>query len=128
MWIFKDAAVDTFKIWSTAQALHEVGQLVPRECWSIGSVTEPPSSRKHSGESDVTTNGAVSEQQPVGDQSVVGASWFFVHDIQIRWVEGESGGWKSVGDQVDPEKLDWDEGFWDAEGGGEEDANDFTDV
>lgn len=53
---------------------------------------------------------------------------FFVHDIQIRWVEGESGGWKSVGDQVDPEKLDWDEGFWDAEGGGEEDANDFTDV
>merc|ERR1712071_29533 len=92
----------TFKIWSTTQTLHKVGQLEPRECWSIGGVHEPPSSREYGGKSDVTTNGAVSEQQPVGDQSVVGASWFFVHDIKIRWVEGESGGWKTVGDQVDP--------------------------
>jgi hypothetical protein len=128
MWIFKDGAVDTFKFRGTAQALREVGQLVPGKCWSIGSVQEPPGSREHGSESDVTTNSAVSEQQPVGDQNVVGASWFFVHDIQIRWVEGESGGWETIGDQVDPEELDWDEGFWDAEGGGKEDADDFTDV
>jgi hypothetical protein len=105
-----------------------VGQLVPAQSWAIGSVHEPPGSREDGSESYVTTNSAVPEQQPVGDQSIVGASWLFVHDVQIRWVEGESGGWKTIGDQVNPKKLDWDQSFWDTEGGGQEDADYLTNV
>jgi len=34
----------------------------------------------------------------------------------------------TIGNQVDPQELDWDKSFWDTESGGEEDANDFTNV
>jgi len=70
VWVFKDLAVDTFEFWSAAQALHKVSQLVPTQCWTVSSVQEPPGSGEDGSESDVTTNSAVSEQQPVGDQSI----------------------------------------------------------
>ena len=128
VWVFKDLAVNTFEFWSTSQALHKVGQLVPRQSWTIGSIQEPPSSREDGGKSDVASDSAVSEQEPVGDKSITRRSWWFVHDIEIWWIEGEGGGWKTVGVQVDPEKLDWDQSFWDAKGGSQEDADDLTDV
>ena len=34
----------------------------------------------------------------------------------------------TIGNQVDPQELDWDKSFWDTESGGKEDANDFTNV
>ena len=34
----------------------------------------------------------------------------------------------TIGNQVDPQELDWDKSFWDTESGGEEDADDFTNV
>jgi len=128
VWVLEDLAVDALELWSTAEALHEVGQLVPAQVWSVSGVQEPPRSREHGGKSDVTTNGAVSEEQPVGDESVVAGSWLLVHDIQIWWVEAESGGWKTVSDQVNPQELDWDKSLWNTESGGQEDANNLTNV
>ena len=34
----------------------------------------------------------------------------------------------TVSDQVDPEELNGNEGFWDTEGGSEEDTDNFTNV
>lgn len=34
----------------------------------------------------------------------------------------------TIGNQVDPQELDWDKSFWNTESGGEEDADDFTNV
>ena len=34
----------------------------------------------------------------------------------------------TISDQVDPEKLNWDKGFWDTESSGEEDAYNFANV
>lgn len=128
VWVLEDLAIDALELWSTAEALHEVGKLVPAQCWAVSGVQEPPGSREDSGESDVATDGAVSEEQPVGDESIAAGSWLLVHDVEIGWVEGESGGWETVGDEVDPEELDWNESFWDTESGGQEDADDLTDV
>ena len=79
------------------------------------------------------------------------STWFLFHDVKIWWVEGKGGGWETwkrllancftnskrfnlstpiltIGNQVDPQELDWDKSFWDTESGGEEDADDFTNV
>ena len=83
----------------------------------------------------------------------VPSTWFLFHDVKIWWVERKGGGWETwkrcvnilsglivfckilwetriltIGNQVDPQELDWDKSFWDTESGGKEDANDFTNV
>lgn len=112
MWVLEDLAVQALEFAFLSQALHVVRQLVPAQMWAVSGADEPPRSREDGGKSDVAADGAVSEQQPGADQVVAAASWWLVHDIEIWWVERERGGWKTVGDQVDPEKLNWDESFW----------------
>ena len=58
----------------------------------------------------------------------LGFSWGLVHDVKVGGIETKGGGWETISDQVDPEKLDGDEGLWHAEGGGQEDTDDLADV
>ena len=71
----------------------------------------------------ITSNGHISEEQQTTDERFVGSTWFLLHDINVRCVEAESGGWESVCHQVDPQELYGDQGFGHTQGGGQEDAD-----
>merc|ERR1719334_1661412 len=93
-----------------------------------GVVEEPPAGGANSGGTDVDTDGHVPEEQPGGDQSLVGATGRLVHDVEIRGVEGEGSGGQTVSDQVDPEQLDGGQGLRQAKGSGKEDADNLTNI
>lgn len=75
-----------------------------------------------------TTNSHVSEEEPPGDEGLVGAAWGLVHDVQVWWVEAEGGGGQTVSDEVDPQKLYGDESLGHAKSSGQEDTDHFADV
>merc|ERR1719374_496083 len=62
------------------------------------------------------------------DRAVAGRAGKLVHDVEVRGVEGQGGSGQTVSDKVDPEELNGDESFGQAEGGGQEDGDDFTNV
>ncbi len=47
------------------------------------------------------------EEQPGGDEGLIGASGLLVHDVKVRGVEGEGSGGQTVSHQVDPQKLQY---------------------
>lgn len=57
---------------------------------------------------ELTANSHVSEKQPACDEALFGRARWFLHDVQIWWVESEGGGWHSVSHQVHPQQLDGD--------------------
>lgn len=89
---------------------------------------EPPSVAANGREADVGADHHVAEEEPATDQRLVPLTWRPLHDIVIRRVEAERSGWKPVGDQVDPQKLDGDERLRHAERSRQEDGHDFADV
>ena len=100
-------------------------QLVVVELWSAFVLSKPPGGSTDSGGSDVSTNSHVTEEQPVADEGLFAATWWLVHDLEIWWVEAESGGWKTVSDKVDPEQLNWDESLRHTHGSSQEDTHDL---
>ena len=56
------------------------------------------------------------------------SSGFFLHDVWVWRVEGESRRGEAVGDQVDPEQLHGVESVGQSEEGGDKDADDFANV
>ena len=50
-----------------------------------------PCSGSNGCSSDVRANGHVTEEQPAGDQSLIGLSRWTVHDVKIWRVESEGG-------------------------------------
>lgn len=45
---------------------------------------------------------------------------YLAHDVQVRRIEAKSSGWKTVSDQVDPQKLNGDQSFGKTKGGSQE--------
>lgn len=80
---------------------------------------EPPRRMTKAG---LTSDDEVTEEQPVGDERLLGGAWRTQHDVQVWGVEAQSGGGEAVGDQVDPQQLDRDEGLRHPQSGREEDA------
>lgn len=70
----------------------------------------------------LTTNNHISEEQPSGDQGLLGGTWGPAHDVKIRGVEAQGGGGQTVSDQVDPQKLDGDKSLGQTQGGSQEDT------
>lgn len=70
----------------------------------------------------LTTNGHVSEKQPARDQGLLGGTWGFAHDVQIRGVEAQSSGGQTVSHQVDPQQLDGDKSLRETQGSSQEDT------
>ena len=64
----------------------------------------------------LTANSHISEEQPSGDQGLFGGTGGSVHDVQVGGVEAQSGGGQTVSHQVDPQKLDGDQGLGETEG------------
>ena len=76
----------------------------------------------HEPKFQLTSNGHVTEEEPSGDESLLGVAWWFLHDVQVRWVEAEGSGGEAVSHEVHPEQLYGNQGLWDAQGGRQEDA------
>lgn len=88
MRISKQGTIDSSKISVVSGTLQVVSQLPVGNLWSIGSLQKPPTRAINSCDSDVDTNDGVSNEKPSGDQRVFGGSGSFLHDVEIRWVEG----------------------------------------
>ena len=97
-------------------------QLIEGDVRSSTRIHEPPRSRGNSGKTDVTTNDKVSEEQPARDEGVLDVTRRLVHDVNVRRVEAKGSGRETVGDQVDPEKLDRNESFREAKSSSQEDT------
>ena len=69
-----------------------------------------------------TSDGQVSEEEPAGDEGLLGVTWGPVHDVQVGGVEAQGGGGQTVRHQVHPQQLDGDQGLGEAQRGGQEDA------
>ena len=70
----------------------------------------------------VTSNGHISEEEQAADEWFVSSAGLLVHDIDVGGVEAESRGRQAVRHQVDPQQLNWDEGFRHTQGGCQEDT------
>ncbi|CAI6098173.1 unnamed protein product [Clonostachys chloroleuca] len=81
-----------------------------------------------SSQTNIGTNDKVADEKPPANQDFVSLARLALHDVMVRRVKGESGGRKTIGDKVDPEELDGDEGLGHAKGGSKEDGNNLTNV
>lgn len=104
-------------------ALQVMAQLVVGKMRSGRANHVPPSGGTDSANTDVGTDSHVTEEQPSGDQTLRSTTGRLVHDVQVRGVEAQSGGRETVSDQVDPEKLDRDQSFGQAESSSQENTH-----
>jgi hypothetical protein len=111
-----------------ARTLVEMAQLVKGNLRASGVEHEPPRISKDRGGTNVRANNHVAEEQPTTDERLVTLARRTLHDVVVSWVEGQGGGRETVGDEVDPKKLDRDQGLRHAHGCGEEDGYDFANV
>ena len=56
-----------------------------------------------------TSNGHVSEEEPAGDEGLLGGARPLAHDVQVRGVKAQGGGGQAIRHQVDPQQLDRDQ-------------------
>ena len=89
---------------------------------------EPPCITTNSCETDVGTDDHVSEEEPTADKRVVTLSRRAVHHIVVLGVEAERSSGKTIGDQVDPKKLNGDKSLGHANRSGEEDGYNLSNV
>ena len=106
----------------------EVGELVEGDLGSFGVEHEPPCVAEDCCAADVDANDHVAEEEPATNEGFIAFAGRAAHDIVVWRVERQRCGGEAIGDKVDPEKLDGDQGFRHAKGGGEEDGDDFADV
>ena len=99
-----------------------VGELVVAEVGSGGGQHVPPGGSTDSGGSDIAADAHVAEEQPAGDEGLLGGARRLVHDVQVGRVEAEGGGREAVSDQVHPEQLDGDQSLRSAQSSRQEDA------
>lgn len=74
------------------------------------------------GRNAVTSNGKVAEEEPATDQGLLGAARGLVHDVQVRGVKAQGGGWEPISHQVHPQELHRNQGFRETQGSCEEDT------
>lgn len=72
-------------------------------------VHEPPSGRSDSGKANVASNDKIAEEEPAGDKRIFDVARGLVHDVNVGRVEAKGCCRETVGDQVDPEKLNGNE-------------------
>jgi hypothetical protein len=72
--------------------------------------------------STLTSNDHISEEQPAGDQGLLGGTWAAAHDVQVGGVEAQGGGRETVSHQVDPQQLDGDKSLGQTQGSSQEDT------
>lgn len=70
----------------------------------------------------LTTNSHVSEEQPAGDEGLLGRTWGLAHDVQVRGVEAQSSSRQAISHQVDPQKLDRDQSLRQTQSRSQEDT------
>lgn len=84
-------------------------QLVEGDLRTLRVKHEPPGVAEYGGAADVGSNDHVSEEEPAADERLSAVSGGHSHNRVVGRIEAESGSGKTVGDQVHPEQLNWDE-------------------
>ena len=64
----------------------------------------------------------------LADEGLVSLSGLSAHNVMIRGVEGQSSGRETVGNEIDPEKLNGNQGLGHSQGGCQEDRHNLTNV
>lgn len=100
-------------------------QLVVVELWALVVDEKPPGSRPDGGAAHISSDSQVTEEEPAWDQGVGGAARWAGHDVQVRGVEAKSGSWQTVGDQINPEQLHWDQSLGQTECSSQEDTHNW---
>jgi hypothetical protein len=119
MWVVEDLAVNSLEVISSTNALQVVRQLPEGQLRTLVAVHEPPGSSTNGSGTDISTNShvtgrkifaserrdfvgeitrALPEEQPSGDKTFIGFTWWLSHDVEIRWVETESSSGETVSD------------------------------
>uniref|UniRef100_A0AAG5DA10 Uncharacterized protein n=1 Tax=Anopheles atroparvus TaxID=41427 RepID=A0AAG5DA10_ANOAO len=108
-----------------------VSELPVRQLRASLGEHEPPGSTTNSSATDVSTDGHVTEErkrekymahkrwtnlsstqhnlpeeQPSRDQTFISLTRRLGHDVQIRWVEAESGSWQTVSDLIEDREIE----------------------
>ena len=73
---------------------------------------KPPSCRGDGGHAYIDPDNEVADEEPAGDERVLGRARWLLHDVDLRRVEAQSSGRQAVRDQVHPQQLDRDERLW----------------
>lgn len=87
------------------------------QCQACRVETQPARAltSEHRGCSNVRANDHVSEEQPSADQRLFRRARRAAHDVGIGRVEAQSRRGQSIGNEIDPKKLHWDQSFGHAE-------------
>ncbi|GBE60675.1 hypothetical protein BOVATA_021680 [Babesia ovata] len=105
-------------------AFAEAHELLQRNgCVSVvggNAVYVPPYERSYSRDPDVQPDDDVPQEGPAVDELFIIAPWRLLHHFMVRRVEAESGGWQTIGDQVDPQQFDRHHTLWYTHSSGQE--------
>lgn len=71
-------------------------QLIISDFRTIFIKHEPPRWCRNSCSSNINSNSHVSKEEPAADERFFSLTWWLHHDIYIRRVEAERGGWRSI--------------------------------
>ena len=104
-------------------ALQVMAQLVVGKMRSNRANHVPPRGSTNGAGTDISTDSHVTEEEPTSDETLGGTTGWFVHDVQIRRIETQSSSWETISNQVDPQKLDWDQSFRQSKGGSQENTD-----
>lgn len=63
----------------------------------------------------LTANYQVSKEEPARDKWLSGIARGFAHDVQVGWVEAQSGRRQTVRHQIHPQQLNWNQSFGEAQ-------------
>merc|ERR1712131_411355 len=104
------------------------GQQVEGDLGALIVIHEPIGSSGNGGSTHISANDHVSEEQPSGDEGLLGGTGFAAHDVEIGGVEAQGGGGETISNQVDPQELDGDQSLGQTQGSGKEDTDDLANV
>ena len=96
--------------------------------WPLRIEHKPPSITTNRSNADVSTDYHISEEQPTAHERFISLPWRTLHHVMVWRIETECGSRESIGYQIYPKKLNGNECFRHACGGGQEDGDNFANV
>ena len=89
----------------------EIAKLIEGHLRSILIEHEPPDISEHGSSTNISPYDHISEEQPSRNEGFGSLSRLAAHHVMVRRIEGECCSRESIRDEVDPQKLDWDQCF-----------------
>jgi len=94
--------------------------------WAPVIITIPINKYSYCSYSNISTNNNEPNKSPLANKRVIFAPGFFVHDLRVSRVEGQSSGWESISHQIHPQQLNRVEAVWNSQNGGQKYTDYFS--